>query len=273
MNPIPTSAQPSPMPDERQALPFSSPLPSSPGSRPNASHLPSQRVSVIYPLLLFTSTAVAAAFCFLYISKPFIMPTLPPLAIKAAAPVPVAQITVAPPVAPPVATAAQPPAALLPDADHLPGDSIAAKPPSRPEQASPRQAIPGGTTATAFEETNLRIQHVLTAETPGGDVSRIVLDVPVLYQTGTLAWSRADVAEARQLLKSLTTYQDQTRALRDEGTRLLAAWNRLVERAIPTPMLRADSPALPENQRADEDNPQPAAFDTAKSIQLQPTAK
>ena len=269
MNPIPTSSQPSPMPDERQALPFSSPFPSPPLSRHATSHRPSQQVSVIYPILLFTSTAVAAAFCFLYISKPFIVPPLPPLATDAAAPVPVAQITVAPP----AASAVQPPSALLPNADHLPGDSIAAKPASRPEQASPRQAIPGGTTATAFEETNLRIQHVLTAETPGGDVSRIVLDVPVLYQTGTLAWSQADVAEARQLLKSLTAYQDQTRVLRDEGTRLLAAWNRLVERAIPTPMLRADSPALQENQRADADNPQPATLDTSKSIQLQPTGK
>ncbi len=260
MNPSPLPPQAAPIEDRAPARPFSSPLPGAASLHRQVNHRTAQ-TPVIYPLLLLTSTALAAAFCFLYISKPLLAPPLPPI-IKAAAPAPAA--------APVAAVAA--PASLLPDAKHLPGDAPAV-PTRQPESASLRRALPGGSTATAFEETNLRIQHVLTAEAPGGDVSRIVLDVPVLYQTGMLTWSPSEVAESRKLLKSLTDYQEKTRALRDEGAVLLAAWNRLVERSIPTPVLRADSPALSANQSASDGDPRPKALDTTESIQLQPAGK
>jgi hypothetical protein len=224
---------------------------------------------VIYPLLLLASTTLAAAFCYLYISKPVIIPPSPPPAPAVVAVAPPSAAAPQPIAGNPAAAAAQPDA-LLPNAGHLPGDPPTLAQPGRPTHTSPRRAIPGDTTASAFEETNLRIQHVLTAQTPGGDLSRIVLDVPVIYQTGALAWTQNEVAEARLLLASLADYQEQTRTLRDEGVRLLSAWNRLVERAAPTPVLRADSPALPGNQQAGDEQPQPTGLDTSESIQLQP---
>jgi hypothetical protein len=162
---------------------------------------------------------------------------------------------------------------MLPDAERLPGDSHAPLAATPPQPSDPRRALPGTGTAPTFEETNLRIQHVLTAEAPGGDLSRIVLNVPVLYKTRNLGWTDREVAESRELLNRLSTYQENSRALRDEGTKLLAAWNLLIEHSIPTPVLRADSPSLPANQDHADTTQQPAGLDTTESIQIQPSEK
>ena len=241
-----------------------------------------------YPLLLLASTATAALFCFMYITKPVIppAPTLSPnpLAAPTTTTTPLAAPekpgTTQPPAGPANTTSAQPPAAaataappapsMLPDTERLPGDTganLAAKPPA---PADPRQTLPA---PAPFEETNLHIQHVLTAAAPGGDLSRIVLNVPVLYQSRNLGWTQREVAESRALLQRLTTYQENSRALREEATQLLTAWNHLVERSIPTSVLRADSPSLPANQDYAGRSQAPAGLDTAEAIQIQPAAK
>lgn len=216
-----------------------------------------------YPALLLASTALAGLFCYLYLTKPVIAPTAP----TAEKPAPVASVPQAPaPRATPVPKAVP---ALLPSSDRLPGDpknpSLANQ--SSPAKANPAKAIPIPT----FEETNLRIQHVLSAESPGGDLSRLVVDVPVLYRTGNLAWTEAQIAESRELLRDLTTYQEKSRELRAEGNRLLAAWNRLLASSIPTPILRADSPALPENQSHGGQSAPVPDIDTTRSIQIKPS--
>lgn len=216
-----------------------------------------------YPALLLASTALAGLFCYLYLTKPVIAPMAP----TAEKPDPVASVPT--PAAPRTQPQTKPAPALLPAADHLPGDrkkpSIADNNP--PAKADPAKAVPIPT----FEETNLRIQHVLSAESPGGDLSRLVVDVPVLYRTGNLAWTEAQVAESRELLRDLTTYQEKSRELRAEGNRLLAAWNRLLASSIPTPILRADSPALPENQSHGGQSAPAPDIDTTRSIQIKPS--
>jgi hypothetical protein len=271
MNPLPAGTQPTPSADELQPSPFASALPSSAQAKfPHPTQRRQHPAPLLYPLLLLASTTLAAAFCYLYISKPVILAPAPPA--NSVSRQPTVQITPPAAVSPPqVAARATPTAGLVPNADQLPGDGHAAATERQSAPGNSHHAMPNVASGSALEETNLRIQHILTAETPGGDMSRIVLDVPVLYQTGTLAWTQAEVAEARELLKRLDDYQDQSRSLRAEGTRLLAEWNRLVERTTPTPVLRADSPALPTNQRAGEGQPQPATLDTSESIQLQPT--
>ena len=125
---------------------------------------------------------------------------------------------------------------LLPTNDSLPGES-----------RSPASKTPA-TSGAKFEETNIRVQHVLDAESPSGDISRIIVDIPVLYQSRNLRWSQQEATEARALLTRLTDHQEKTRILRDEGAQLLSAWNDLMDRSVPTAALRADSPSLPENQ-------------------------
>jgi hypothetical protein len=266
MNPLPVGNAGMPSTGGRPLLPLPSALPLGTGQakRPatprqtGGSDVPPFRRA--YPALLIASTCLAGVFCYLYLTKPVI--------VQAAADTPPPPAAVSTPPArqtsdKPAPIRTQPATAMLPAADHLPGDSKA------PAAGAP--AAPARLPIPALEETNLRVQHVLSAESPGGDLSRLVVDVPVLYRTGNLAWTETQVAESRQLLKDLTTYQEKSRDLRAEGNRLLAAWNRLIAASIPTPVLRADSPALPENQNQDGQSPASPGIDTTRSIKLHPS--
>lgn len=222
------------------------------------------RVAPIYPWLLVASTAVAAVFCLMYITKPFIVspqgagPGNPP-----------------PPVPAKTLAAIATPASLMPSHDRLPGEKSTRETP-RDTGIAARTASSTSSASSApvaFEQTNLRIQHILTAEAPGGHLARINLDVPVLYQSRNLRWTAAEVAEARELLGRLETYQEKSRLLRSEGAELLDSWNRLIERSIPAGDLRADSPTLPANQQDAADSPRPAGLDTRELIQIQPAGK
>lgn len=218
-----------------------------------------------YPWLLFFSTAVAALFCLLYINKPVIVPA--PAMI---APLPAAQAPAAKAANHGAASEARLQPELMPSASALPGEMPAD---AGPIPADPRSALLAPPSVTAFEETNLRVQHVLTAEAPGGQLDRIVLDVPVLYQSRNLRWTSAQVAEARGLLVRLMDYQDKSRALRAEGVGLLDAWNRLIEQSIPTTELRADSPSLPANQQDAADASRPSGLISTDAIQIHPAGK
>lgn len=212
-----------------------------------------------YPWLLMCSTLVAGFFCYLYMTKPVLLPGPEPVVLN--------------PGAIPSNGPATPAAGDLtlagPALDRLPGD-----PAGKPAFVDPRSASfqKNGILST-YEETNLRVQHVLTAETPGGDVNRISLSVPVLYRSRNLRWSQQDVAKARELLTRLADYQDRTRSLRAEGLTLLDAWNRLIDRSIPAAGLRADSPSLTTNQVESSPAQRPAVLDTTESIRIQSSGK
>lgn len=215
-------------------------------SNRRATACPTQR---IYPWLLFASTAVAALFCLMYITKPVILASQSPIP------------TYTPPPAAPHASPAT--AALMPGKDQLPGEKITRG--NTPDRNS--------SAAAAFEQTNLRIQHILTAEAPGGHLAKIDIDVPVLYRSRNLRWTAAEVADARALLTRLADYQEKSQTLRAEGAELLDSWNRLVQRSIPAGDLRADSPTLPTNQQDAADAPRPAGLDTTELIRIQPAGK
>ncbi len=215
----------------------------------------------VYPWLLVLSTAIAATFCLLYITKPVILSPLPPLQNLPAGPPPTRT--------PSPTTTARP--ALLPNASHLPGELLTT-PARGPSDDSPR--APTSPPATpAFEETNLRIQHILTAQAPTGPLARIDLDVPVLYQSRSLRWTPADIAEARNLLIRLMDYQEKSQRLRAEGGDLLDSWNHLLSRSLPATDLRADSPSLPANQEEAAATPRPPSLNTTESIQILPAGK
>lgn len=218
-------------------------------------------VQRVYPWLLSASTGVAALFCMMYITKPVISsaPSFSPM------------ITTIPSLASNGNSASQ--SRLMPSSDRLPGEKTATPVDGKPLPTDPRRALPGVSSASAFEETNLRIQHVLTADAPGGHVNRIDIDVPVLYQSRNLRWTAAEVAEARDLLVRLMTYQEKSQMLRAEGVELLDQWNRLVASSIPGTDLRADSPTLPENQEDAADAPRSSDLITTESIQLQSSGK
>jgi hypothetical protein len=229
--------------------------------------------STAYPFLLLLSTCVAGVFCYLYLTKPVIMEAAPatpvatPIAVEekplaAAPPAPVPTPVLQAPVEKPVSSTSL---ALAPSSQKLPGDVV-------PSTAAPRKAM-GKTGTNGFEETNLRIQHVLIAEAPGGARNRLEFEVPVLYRSRNLRWSTTEVAQARELLGKLADYQEKNRTLRAEGLVLLDAWNHLINRSIPGGVLRADSPSLPTNQDEANGSPQPSALDTTEAIRLNPAGQ
>lgn len=172
----------------------------------------------IYPWALLASTAMAGVFCFLYLTKPVI------------------EIGDAQPTAAtPEPGKAEPPApAPVPES-------------KAPETVEPRDLKTART--EAFEDTNLRIQHVLGATGPDGeDLGRITLNVPVLYESARIRWTREDLATARSLLARLGQHQRKSRLLREEAVELVSEWDALMIRSVPDAALRADSPTLPENQ-------------------------
>lgn len=207
-------------------------------SNRRASASPASRV---YSAMLIASTLVAAGFCMLYITKPVIV--TPPDGDMPAAE---------------AALARAPDSQVEPEVEDL-GET---NPPSPASPASAEHAD--------HEETNLRVQHVLNATTPDGDLSRIVLDVPVIYASRNLRWTEAEVAHARAIHARLADYHEQSHQLRELGAGILAEWNGLIERSIPAADLRADSPSLPANQEDAARLPRPAILDTTEVIEIKP---
>jgi hypothetical protein len=260
MKPLPS--EPSPKTSTlAEALPISpSAFSTTSSARSSANRRnPSSAAPQTYPWLLVLSTAIAALFCLMYITKPIIQAPLPPL--ERSTPSALAARSATRP-APNTGTQTS----LMPNADRLPGDL-------NPPAAGTKPALTDPNAKPGFEETNLRVQHILTAQTPGTKLARIDLDVPVLYQSRNLRWTPAEVAEARKLVARLMDYQEKSQILRTEGADLLNAWNQLVARSIPGIDLRADSPSLPANQENSSDAPRPASLRSTESIQIQSSGK
>jgi len=228
----------------------------------------------VYPALLILSTAMAALFCVMYITQP-VMLTISPPSVPSTSPartVPTAPKAPAKP-APDTPGSASAGAGLLPNGDRLPGEPGFPPAGAKPATSAPHRMLPSPPTGSPYEETNLRIQHILNAEGPGGFLARLDLDVPVLYQSRNLRWTPEDVAQARDLVGRLINYQEKTSLLRAEGADLLAGWNHLMDRSLPVKELRADSPSLPSNQEDAGGTSRPAVLPNAESIKIQPAGK
>jgi hypothetical protein len=222
MRPLPTS--PSDSPDSRPPEPAPGDSAHTLDLNPAPKTAANQRrnrctLQRAYPWALLASTAMAGVFCFLYLTKPVIE----------------------------IGTA-EPTVAAAESGKIEKPEPPAAEPESKaPETVEPRDLRTAGT--EAFEDTNLRIQHVLGATGPDGeDLGRITLNVPVLYESAQIRWTRDDLATARSLLARISRHQQKSRRLREEAVDLVSEWDALMIRSVPDSALRADSPTLPENQ-------------------------
>ena len=197
------------------------------------------RVDPAYHWLLIASLLLSSILCWLYVTKPVIVQEVSGADAKAGSETSAASgkggsSTVG---------------ALVPSSDALPGESSSAH--HMPKKISPG-ALTGPSAASApfspgWEFTNLKVQHILSADTGGDDLEKIVLDVPVLYESRSLRWTHDDIAKARKLMQRLVVYETNLNQLRNEGQEILQDWNQLIESTMPATVLRADSPSLPHN--------------------------
>ena len=207
----------------------------------------------VYPVLLALSTVLSAVFCVLYLTKPVVHIVAAGNGAGAGPPAHATAVTEPADVAEPVAPVA-------------PESPLLAADPSGLALARTPGPDPG------FEETNLQVQHVLSVLSPDGELGRLVVDVPVLYQSRALHWDAGEVAAAATLLDQLRHYQRKTRELRAEGMVLLEAWQGLVARSMPVAALRADSPSLPANQPSERGGAAGGGRETAETIKLNTAA-
>ncbi|WP_193211050.1 hypothetical protein [Luteolibacter marinus] len=191
-------------------------------------------------------------FCGLYLTKPVIVSPVEQ-GPAASSPEPVLAASPRP--------ADQPVESLLPRSNALPGEA------GKPQSADPRRLVAGKPDAdSTYEETNLRVQHVLRAQAPdGADLGKIMLEVPVMYRSRSLRWTPEEIAKARALMTRIGNYQEASRMIRDEGQTLLAEWNQLVGDTIPAPVLRADSPSLPAIAKPESNE----TLDSTQAIEIQ----
>jgi len=131
------------------------------------------------------------------------------------------------------------PSTLAPPAEQSPQARGTIESPGSPA-ALPPSPYPDG-----LEAINLEIQHVLVAESPGGSLEKIIVEIPALFPTGTVIWNEAQEARARALLERIIALRRYHSQLAEENQRILMEWNALILESQPADVLRADSPSLP----------------------------
>ncbi|MCP5538324.1 MAG: hypothetical protein H7A51_19085 [Akkermansiaceae bacterium] len=226
---------------------------------------PTSQLDKAYPWLLGISTCLSALLCWMYVTKPVITQSHgagvdqqpPQTGVTASAAASVNDPTVKPDGHTDNRTES-PQASLVPSDSSLPGEQPLSTKAEPTSAASPVAVNPGilaksdaGKSASdvglGWESTNLKVQHILSADSGDGELEKIVLNVPVLYETRTMRWTPQDIAQARNVMGRLMVYERNLNNLRKEGQAILKDWNRLLENTVPAPALRADSPSLPYN--------------------------
>ncbi|MFC4995466.1 hypothetical protein [Rubritalea tangerina] len=199
-------------------------------------------VSLTYKFLLTFSTLSAVFFCWLYVTKPTHIVSSN-----------VTENTPAPSTSENVEedTSSKPSNFVNLQQSSLPGDGPSELPPTETNASQKGAPIPLATTDSTeglvgFEETNHKVQHVLTAKSNSSS-ERIILQVPVIYKTRGLRFSPEQTKEAQRVLRALKIYQSQIQKLHQDGQNIQLAWNNLLMSAQPIDALRADSPSLPSN--------------------------
>lgn len=236
------------------------------GHMPSSATADTGQLEKAYPWLLGVSTCLSALLCWMYVTKPVIVQEVsadspavaPPLEqvadVKTAKKKDVAASQVVEPTS----------AELVPSDNQLPRAGsggkhvVSVNPKSVAGQGAPVPIDPrllnSGLRGAAepgvglgWEKTNLKVQHILTADAGSGEHEKIVINVPVLYETRSMRWTPDHVEKAREVLARLMLYERNLSNLRKEGSAILADWNELLKETVPAGSLRADSPSLPYN--------------------------
>jgi hypothetical protein len=103
-----------------------------------------------------------------------------------------------------------------------------------------------------WEPTGITVSRVfLATDSAKGEVRKIPMNVPVLYESRLLALDKDKQRAVARLLDKLVNYRTRRAAVRKEGVDLLAEWNQIVSSSTPQDLLLSDSPTLIEKAGID----------------------
>ncbi len=224
----------------------------------------SSEITLTYKYLLTFSTLSAVFFCWLYVTKPTVISPTRTDTEENATDLFDSSITTQKPN--PVATENS--FSSLNNTG-LPGESTNSTNQSQASAANKDSNIPlplsdSTKNLVGFEETNDRVQHVITAQRNSSS-ERIILEVPVIYKTRGLRFGPEQANEAQRVLRALKIYQSQIKKLHQDGKNIQLAWDSLLMSAQPVASLRADSPSLPQKSST---HPSMLSGNSASTIKL-----
>jgi hypothetical protein len=132
--------------------------------------------------------------------------------------------------------------------------------------------------ASIWEPTGITVSRLfLASDGANGEVHKVPMSVPVLYESRLLALDKDKQRAIARLLDKLMSYRTRLAAIRKEGADLLAEWNRIISSSTPQDLLLSDSPTLIEKGSNDTiaHGENVSGFEPGKgvSVQVKPTAQ
>ncbi|MEO1856625.1 MAG: hypothetical protein ABGY95_04570 [Rubritalea sp.] len=221
-------------------------------------------ITLTYKYLLTFSTLSAVFFCWLYVTKPTVITH----ATAEAQEGPSVQSDLADTASKHETMTTSNSFANLANSK-LPGEVSSSAAPAQISAVNKNSNIPlpvsdSTKDLVGFEETNDRVQHVITAQSNNSS-ERIILEVPVIYKTRALRFGPEQAHEASRVLRALKIYQSQIKKLHQDGKNIQLAWDSLLMSAQPVAALRADSPSLPQKSSS---HPSMLPENSASTIKL-----
>jgi len=101
--------------------------------------------------------------------------------------------------------------------------------------------------ASIWEPTGITVSRLfLASDGPNGEVHKVPMSVPVLYESRLLALDKDKQRAIARLLDKLTSYRTRLAAITKEGADLLVEWNQIIKSSTPQDLLLSESPTLVE---------------------------
>jgi hypothetical protein len=132
--------------------------------------------------------------------------------------------------------------------------------------------------ASIWEPTGITVSRLfLASDGANGEVHKVPMSVPVLYESRLLALDKDKQRAIARLLDKLMSYRTRLAAIRKEGADLLAEWNQIISSSTPQDLLLSDSPTLIEKGSNDTiahgENASGLEPGKGVSVQVKPTAQ
>jgi hypothetical protein len=159
----------------------------------------------------------------------------------------------------------------------LTGESIAKPEPIKQDLAHNPQSEDSGKVVNAsdtsiWEPTGITVSRLfLASDGANGEVHKVPMSVPVLYESRLLALDKDKQRAIARLLDKLMSYRTRLAAITKEGADLLAEWNQIIRSSTPQDLLLSESPTLVEkgSNDATAHGENVSGFEPGKGVSVQ----